>query len=139
MIIRKAKRSDLNGASEVFKIESSKPPYKQKWTVKTAEAKLSKFLKEEFFVAIDNKKVIGFITAALSSEGSYIDEFWISKKYQGKGIGRKLIERVEETCKKKGSKKIMVLVTPTADAFHAYKKFGYGVREKLVYIEKELK
>lgn len=139
VVIRKAKKSDLTPAALVFKTESAKKPYYQSWTLKNAKIKLSKFLKEDFYVAIKNERVVGFITSILSSEGSYIDEFWISRKYQGKGIGRRLIEKTEFSAKKRKAKKIGVLVTPTANAFHAYTKFGYKVKTRLVYMHKFLK
>lgn len=139
VLIRRAKKEDLDEVARIFKRESSKPPYYQTWTIKNAKVKLSKFLKEDFYVAIIKGNVIGFVTSILSSEGSYIDEFWIVQKEQGRGVGRKLIGRVEMSAKKRKAKKIGVLVVPTANAFHAYKKFGYGVKTKLVYMDKLLK
>ncbi|MBN1923219.1 MAG: GNAT family N-acetyltransferase [Nanoarchaeota archaeon] len=71
------------------------------------------------YVAVDGDKVIG--TGNL--EGNEINTVFVNPKYHGKGIGRKIMEHLEEIAKKKGYKSIKLPASVTAKRF--YEKLGY--------------
>ncbi len=80
------------------------------------------------WVALDQEKIVGF--ADISKEG----KFWglyVHKNYIRKGIGTKLIQKVEEKAKALGVKRLKVQATLTARTF--YKKHGYKVRKKALH------
>ncbi len=141
MKIRKATKKDLKELAELFLEESSKKPYFQGYTLKTARDRVNDMLANGTIYPITiNKKIVGFI--AIAAEGKkdiYIDEFWINKKSQGKGFGKSLLKFIEDKYKKKGTKTISVMTSKNAGAFKFYKKLKYKVNDKQVILTKKLK
>lgn len=71
------------------------------------------------FVALDKNKIVGFG----EFRGSDLTAIYIHKDYIGKGIGIKLLKKIEETAYKKRIRKLKCLSTITAKGF--YEKYGY--------------
>lgn len=104
--------------------------------------------REEVFVALKDNKIVG--TAGLEVAWSKNPgEYWIltvfvEPEYQGQGIGRKLIEKVEEHAKSIDAKKLVVPASITGNEF--YYKLGYTYKnnkkelneEKMYIMEKVL-
>tara|TARA_Y100000310_G_scaffold332313_1_gene407651 strand:- start:57 stop:485 length:429 start_codon:yes stop_codon:yes gene_type:complete len=139
--IRKARKEDLKEISEIFRRESNKKPYFQGWTKRTALSNVSKSLKEEdVHVVMINGEIIGFITISLNEKKDvYIGELWLKSKYQRKGIGRLLMEFIEEKYRKKGSKLIKLTAKKKAYAVKFYKKLNYKIDREYVRMIKKLK
>ena len=84
----------------------------------------------EVFVAERNGKEIGFIVLNMGVSDDNIDNVVVAKKEQGKGIGRALVEYVEELARSRG---FSVLKTDTTEnalgipwkAYGFWKKMGY--------------
>ena len=55
----------------------------------------------EVFVAEDEGKMVGFIVFKMERDYGCIDNIVVAKKEQGKGIGRALVEYVEDIAKSK--------------------------------------
>jgi len=80
------------------------------------------------WVAMEKEKIVGFCD--ISKEG----EFWglyVHKDYIGKGIGTKLIKKIEAKAKELGVKRLKVKATITARPF--YEKQGYKVIKKALH------
>ena len=92
MEIRKAVKKDLREIVEVFRIESAKKPHNNKRTPKKALERVKEYFKEkDIYVSIIDHKIIGFIISDIDPDAEdqvYIDELWILKEHQGKGIGK---------------------------------------------------
>ena len=96
--------------------------------------------KADVFVASQNGKLIGTI----SLDEDLITVMFVLPEYQKKGIGRELLEYVEQQAKKKGIKFLKVRASLTAYKF--YEKNGYSKIKNsvhkligpLVWMEKEL-
>jgi len=143
-IIRKATKKDWKDISDIFIKESSKKPYSQKWTKKTAFDKVKEFLKEnETYVALVNKKIVGFaslnITVEGNGKGATVRELWLKSEFQGQGIGKMLIKFVEDKCKNNGIGSIFLISNKTSKAFGFYKKIGYKTYDKDILMGKKLK
>lgn len=143
MIIRKAKRGDFNKIAELMNKEYSKHPYHEPWKKKNAIKTLNYFSKVgEIFVLID-KEIIGFIISRdeyYNDGGStMIEELIVDSDFQGKGFGKKLVNSVERHCKKKKIKRVLLMASKNASAFHFYKKMGYVPSKRTVLFRKELK
>jgi GNAT superfamily N-acetyltransferase len=142
MKIRKATKRDIQEIARIFWIESSKPPYNKKRTL----AKVIKIIENDFqtsdlYLAIDSNKVIGFIILQKDSGIKYklwINELWILKEYQKKGIGGQIMNYIEEIYSKKGIK-IFELVADTkmGGALEFYEKIGYVIDDGMVFMKKE--
>jgi len=140
--IRKATKKDFKELAEILINESSKKPYNEKYTFKTALKEISKFVKDELYVAVDEKNIIGFIASGITLDNkqkAYINELWLKPIYQKKGIGKTLVTFIEKIYKKKGVKIIRLVAKRKAGAFKFYKKINYGEYKELVFMEKKLK
>lgn len=85
------------------------------------------------FVALDNKKIVGFLSICKYKEENYIylDDYCVNKDYRGKGIGSKLMEMACEYAKKE---KIDCILTHVEDAntesINYYNSKGFVEKEK---------
>ena len=142
MKIRKAKKEDFREIAEIMMKESSRKPYSDKYTLKTALKEINQLSKKELYVAEENKKIFGFIAASITSDDkkkAYLDELWLKQIYQGKGVGKALVRFIEEKYKKKGVKTIRLVSKKNAKAFGFYKKLKYNEYKEMVFMEKKFK
>jgi len=141
MKIRKATKKDFKEIAEILIKESSKKPYNEKYILKTALKEIRKLSKKELYVPENEKEIMGFIASSINLDGkkrAYIDELWLKLKYQKKGIGKELMDFIEDKYKKKGIKKIYLSTKRKAGAFKFYKKLGYKERKDRVFMKKKL-
>ena len=141
MEIRAARKEDLKDISEIFRTESSKEPYIQRWTKKTALEEIKDFFKKrKIYIVLIEKEIIGFVVCERneSKKTVYINELWIKAKNQGQGIGTQLMNYIEENYKKDGIKTISLVSDNRSRAFDFYKKRGYKLHSVNVFLEKEL-
>lgn len=97
------------------------------------------FLKDGFevFVAECEAKVVGFIVYNMNSSDDNIDNVVVAKEEQGKGVGRALVEYVEELARSRG---FSVIKTDTIEntggvpwkAYSFWRKMGYEDNGKRV-------
>lgn len=142
MKIRKATEKDLKEIAEILMKESSKKPYNEKYTMKIVLKGVVKFSKDDLYIAINEKEIIGFIASNITPDNkkkAYIQELWLRPAYQRKGIGKAFVRFIEKTYKKKGVNIIRVVVKRNAGAFNFYKKIKYNDVKDIVFIEKKLK
>jgi len=142
MKIRSAKKRDLKEIVEIFVTESKKRPYLQKWTKKKATDDFKPFLKKkELWVAEVDKKVVGFIMIGITSSNkkiAYVNEFWVTKSYQGNGVGKSLLAFAEKDHKKKGVGMIRLTSDSRSKALSFYKKLKYKASKENILLEKKL-
>lgn len=143
MKIRKAKKRDLKKVAEIFRTEFNKEPYNGNWSKEKAFKKIREYNKRSLIsIAEISNKIVGFIIYSkyLWSDGfrAEVKEIVISSKFQGKGIGTKLMLYVEDFYKKRGIKKILLMTHKKSKAFKIYKKGGFK-ETNLIEMEKYLK
>ena len=141
--IRKATKRDLKDISGIFKRESSKKPYFQKWTDRTALERIIEFSKtDDIFVVMANDKLVGFIVSHIGIEekgkGAFVKEIWLKQEYQGKGIGKSLMRFIEHKYKNKGVKSIFLMSNKKSNAFGFYKKLKYKEDNDFILMGKKL-
>lgn len=94
---------------------------------------LSKEFADKVYYIKTTDEVIGFVTVKNNKEFSTIGLLAVSQNYQGIGIGRKLVLKVEEYCI---SQNIFELRIPTQKenrpACEFYCKMGYCVKEEVI-------
>ena len=144
MKIRKAKKSDLKKISELLRIEYKKFPYNEKWSRKSALEKIKNYFKEQIIFVLEIENTIkGFVIGTINLEDDgdhgYVSEIIVSEKFQRKGYGKKLLEKIEKYFKKNKAKKIGLMSHPKSKAFKIYKKLGFKKLENFVYMTKKLK
>ncbi|MBI4163343.1 MAG: GNAT family N-acetyltransferase [Candidatus Aenigmarchaeota archaeon] len=141
--VRKAMESDLKPISEIFRSESSKKPYSQKWTEQTAFEKVKElFEKGHIYIALVNGEVVGFISLTTSlweqSKCALIEELWVKSGHQRKGIGRLLVWFAETKCKENDINSIFTISNKKSAAFKFYKKQKYKLYSNHVLMGKKL-
>lgn len=96
------------------------------------------------FIAEDGDKVIGFISVNCYKEKGYIylDDYSVSEKYRGKGIGSKLINMAFDFAKEQKISQVLTHVEiANKESIEFYKKRGFELVEKQghrLLIEKKL-
>jgi len=124
MEFRKAKQGDCKQVWEMCKIPelinpSGQPP--RLWWIKD-------FVKEKqiFFVAEENKEIIGFVLGERITGNCAIAHMSaVKKQYQGQGIGTELINLFEKECKKRKLKAILTYAYSKSKSVKILEKRGY--------------
>lgn len=132
MKIRKIIKEEFIKLKELF-------PGKEELWIKYKEQRLKQFDNKEIdiYVIEENERFIGeltvnYISHDLKSETIqnirvYFEAFRIDKKYQGKGLGQKLIEYTINDLKEKGFKEFTIGVEEDNEkAKHIYFKYGFS-------------
>ncbi|MCL2831770.1 MAG: Dam family site-specific DNA-(adenine-N6)-methyltransferase [Treponema sp.] len=118
--------------------------------VPDAADEILRFPKEFFFIAADNKKVIGYAASEVIKDNKYnvfpkgaeylsVNDLYISKDYRSKGIGANLLSMTEEKAREYGLQDIFIS-SATKDAAAVrefYQRNGYGVWTTLFYKRNE--
>ena len=82
------------------------------------------------FVALDNEKIIGFISVCNEKEYIYLDDYSVSEKYRGKKIGSKLMEMAFEHALYLGIYDILTHVeSANKSSIAFYTKKGFDIVE----------
>lgn len=81
----------------------------------------------EVILAEKNEKIVGFIVFKMESDHSYIDNIDIVKDEQKKGIGRALVEHVENTAKANGHSLMKTDTTENAKGI-PWKSYGFWTK-----------
>jgi len=83
------------------------------------------------FKAEENGKTLGVVSGKFESGIVYVGTIIIDEKSRGKGIGKKLMGKVEEFTKKMGGHKIWLNTGCGWRACDFYEELGYEVEGKL--------
>jgi putative acetyltransferase len=89
-----------------------------------------------FLIAEDKGKIIG--TLGIKNEGdARISRMYVKKENRGKGIGKALMKRALNHCKKK-FKRVFLSTYPQMDSESFYKKMGFKIykKDERIWMEK---
>ncbi|MBW2981995.1 GNAT family N-acetyltransferase [Candidatus Woesearchaeota archaeon] len=73
----------------------------------------------DLFVGVEDDKILGIS----GLKENQVRKFYVNPRYQGKGVGRKLMDNLEKIAKKRKIKKLISHSTLYAEGF--YKKLGF--------------
>ena len=100
-------------------------------------AGLAKYLERNpatSFVALDDGEVIACIMAGHDGRRGFFHHVSVAKEYQGKGIGKALVELALEALRKEGIRKVALVAFTDNDPGNGFwEKMGFTVREDLYY------
>ncbi|MBN2458544.1 GNAT family N-acetyltransferase, partial [Candidatus Woesearchaeota archaeon] len=135
MRVRKFRKEDAQKASNIIKrnlLEVNSKKY-TKATVNalikdsTPARLIEKSKTRHYYIAIENEQILGIG----GYEEANLHTFFVKPKIHGKGVGKRLMERVLKDAKKEGVKIMHCASTHYADKFYA--SFGFKrIREKTV-------
>lgn len=119
---------------------------REKWNKHMMEVfeSFSKRESSEVFIAEDEQHVfIGYVFVGESGDMmtglsfGFIYDMFVEEKSRGKGIGKLLLEKAENHCRRKGYSRIALMVSATNDsAIRLYT--GTGFKPEQMYMTKEL-
>jgi ribosomal protein S18 acetylase RimI-like enzyme len=93
---------------------------------------LANYLSRDFFlVAKDGKKVIAYLVSEkLKAKGAVIWYFVVKKEFRNQGIGRAMLEKLEDNCRKRGIEWIYFYAVENKHTLKFYKSMGYKMGPK---------
>ena len=141
--IGKAEEKELDEIARIYAEEFSKPPYNESWTNGKAEKKIKYFFNNYDLYSIRfDGRLAGFITInpnfMCPGEVAFAEEFAIKKEFQGRNIGKIVLNELFEIYKKKGFKKFTGISSTSPRLLELYKLIGLSVSEDNVIVEKTL-
>lgn len=151
MIIRKAKIGDLKRVSYVTRLAWKVPYNKLGFVNSFHENKqlvdLVKEKKMNILVAIEDNKIVGAIRYELRGEGVvFFSKLVVLSTYRRRGIGTKLISKLEKISKNKGVSEICLDIMEEKLLNPFYQKIGYRIVKKIkhfdhhdIYMKKRIK
>lgn len=140
---RSDKRAAYELVREVFSEEDPKE-LKSEIYASVRDPKYLDYLKEnyhkaelDFFIAKSpSGEMLGLIGTHLmdfdEDSALWITTFAVSERARGMGLGKKLLERVEEQAREQGKKKVKLYTNNTPrfeSAQFLYEKYGYGIKK----------
>lgn len=125
IVIRKMRRSDLDIVSELALLAN---PHATK-------EKYCKHILDELrenpdlsFVAVEDGRVVGYVQADIRNDEAVLEDIAVAKEYQGKGIGKRLLDKELEALKRKGVKIVLAEVHyKCASAIPFYYKYDFRI------------
>ena len=144
IIIRQLRKQDYHEVRKI-NIITQKQYLKEKWSKLSSEEKEKHLVsrKNEFsinvnsgygFVAILNKKIVGFLFAYETQPflGSiYIRHIGIDVKYQGRGIGLLLYQELIKKARKNNVERITSLINlDNPNSMKLHKKAGFNLKDR---------
>jgi len=141
MIVREMRREDIEGAVELSKavrVKTWEKYEKEVYPRKLLDEELKLYSYDTFlrfigddnrygFVAEDDGRIVGLAIGRFD-QGGISDLSWIctALEEQGKGIGKQLIQKVENYSKEKGCHKLFAYTTPNLNtAVNLYLSSGF--------------
>ena len=130
---------DIERCLDLFISVFNRPPWHDKWTTQTARANLedASGIPGAFgLVARSQAKVIGFVLGHREIQdvtmNFYIKELCVSPEYQGQGVGKQILRRLEAELKERGVDGIYLLTARGSPAEAFYKRLGFHYEETVV-------
>lgn len=126
----------ISNYEEVFKLWTSTAGMGMR-NLDDSKEGISKFLKRNpttNFIAMDNCKIVGVILCGHDGRRAYIYHTAVDEKYRGKGIGKKLVDKVMDTLKQEGINKAALVVFSNNEIGNGFwSSTGWERREDLNY------
>ncbi|MCR4335066.1 MAG: GNAT family N-acetyltransferase, partial [archaeon] len=132
MEIVRVKKEHVDAIAGLLKKEFLKPPYNETWILERLIDRVNEVFDDHgkfCFVALEKSKVIGVVLAStiVFREGTrcFVEEFVVDSEKQDMGFGAKLLERLEEECRKNKIKTLWVTANQKSSAKGFYTKSGF--------------
>lgn len=120
-MIRKMSVTDID---VVLKLEDEL--FTSKWTQEQFEYELTENEFSKLFVMIENEEIIGYFGEWILFDQAQITTIGVSKKHQGKGYSKLMMQRmIEEACNSNCETISLEVRVSNVKAINLYHKFGF--------------
>jgi len=142
--IKKATRKDIKEIGKLMLEEFSKPPFNERVSLNSVIKSLNYDFKiGKIYIAVESKEIIGVVNFCIEQywEGSVIiiEDLAVKEEFKKKGIGKSLMEFVEEFARKNKIGAIYFSTNKKSKAVRFYEKLGYKVEKDTIFMGKKLK
>jgi ribosomal-protein-alanine N-acetyltransferase len=128
LLIEKFDPSNLN---EILEIERNAFE-KKKAFPKEYFLELSKKWPEGFLVAKLGKEIVGYAIGEKGKDSGLIVSVAVKREWKGRGIGKRLVEKLLENFKKEGMEIVFLHVREgNKEAINFYQALGFKIRERI--------
>ncbi len=80
----------------------------------------------QYFILLLEQQIIGYFSIQLKENNSlFISKFYLGEQSRGKGLGKRMLDKIETIAKHKGCNKIELSVNKENPAVAIYKKLGF--------------
>ncbi len=131
-MVRRYEPRDLQGSAAVFCSAFAAEPWKENWTQQLAETRISELTGTPIsagFVYEEQGSILavaaGRVCTYLYGKEYVIDEFCVSAEMQGKGIGSRLMQQIEQEMRAAGCVGIVLQTTHGYPSERFYLKNGF--------------
>lgn len=143
MRIRKATKKDIREIAKLMLEEFSKPPFKEKTTISSVIKSLNFYFKiGTIFVAIEDKTIVGIVVFKVEQwwEGPVIliEDLAVKEALKKQGIGKNLIDKVEDYAKEIKAKTVSFTTHQKSSATKFYIKQGYKIEKNTLFMKKSV-
>ncbi len=136
---------DLPACSELYAATFRRPPWNEEWRMDDAFERLSDFLANPKSIAmkvLHDEDICGFVFGKIqrwSGSTSYdLEEICVRSDLQKKGVGKKLMGRLEEVLVKKEVSKIHLITQRDSVPASFYSSLGFSEIQDLVIMERKV-
>ena len=145
MEIRDIEKVDLSACAEVFCSAFNGPPWGEMWEITLAHQRLLHFFDSKGFIGIcaeQDGKIVGFLLGNQEpfyfGPIYYLREMCTEPAYQGKGIGRRLLERLDQSLAEQGIASSYLMTDKGIAASKFYERNGYTVNKDIGFFAKRV-
>jgi ribosomal protein S18 acetylase RimI-like enzyme len=101
---------------------------KEGWSDKMNKKDIESYLKKDAIYTIKTKNsLIGFLIFVLDKDRVYIRNIQVKKKFQGKGVGTKVLSYIEKEARKEDYRNLELSVFKDNPAVRLYERNGYKI------------
>jgi len=95
-------------------------------TTPTAEQIRARWAEGPVWVALDGVRIVGTVAAVPTGRGLHMRSMAVAPSARGRGVGRALLEQVEELARARGFERVFLSTTPFLhDAIRLYQGAGF--------------
>lgn len=143
LVLRELATADIPACAEAFCQAYNNDIWQNHWQTETATGYLADICGMPGFfgyVCERDGQVLGAILARekvwWNAKEVYVEELFVSPKYQGGGVGSALLEQVEKLCREKGLAGVTLSTNRHAPAAGFYHSRGYRCNESVIFLYK---
>lgn len=142
--IKKATRKDIKEIGKLMLEEFSKPPFNEKASLKDVIKSLDYYFNiGKVYYIEDNGKIIGVVNFCIEKywEGPVIiiEDLVVKEEFKKQGIGKSLIDFVEDFAKKNKINAIYFSTNKKSAAVKFYQKLGYNIKKDMIFMGKKIR
>lgn len=143
MDYREIVSEDVCALAKIYAETFNSDPWYDKWTLETAEKRLSQMVKNGGFFGLLSYDESGITGMIMGESEQYFDgvvfnikEYCVKNELRGKGIGTELLGEFERRLRGMGIREAVLMTNLEDEEF--YKKRGFHRSRGIIYMGKEL-